>query len=148
MAGPLNVACCIAGLWKVPGGEVLMRILLITVAVVALSAAHSHAACNLRCPNDGGSVIVCDGDGKFETITKCGEPDFVEDVGYISAGRFGSIMNGPSHRGAYRESMVKVERWYYNCGEGRFIKEVVFKGGKVVSIENLPDRGSGPQKCW
>lgn len=130
-------------------GEVSVRVSLIIAAVVALSAVNSHAACNLRCPTEGGgSEIVCEGDGKFETVSKCGEPDFVEDVGYISAGRFGSIRNGPSSRGAYRESVVRVERWYYNCGEGRFVKEVVFKGGKVVSIENLPERGSGPQKCW
>ncbi len=126
----------------------MTRFLLITAVVIAFAAVQSYAACNLRCSTDGGSEIVCEGDSKFETVKKCGEPDFIVDVGYVSAGRFGSITNAPLSRGEYRESVARVEKWYYNCGEGRFLKEIIFKGGKVVSIESLSERGSGPQKCW
>jgi hypothetical protein len=130
-------------------------ILPVLIAVVLLTASLIDAACNLRCPKDRGSVIVCDGDTKFETIQKCGEPDHKEDVGFISSGKFGSITNATSTdtstdtdtEGAYRELFRSVEKWYYNCGEGRFIKVITFKGNEVVSIEN-GDWGSGPQKCW
>jgi hypothetical protein len=117
------------------------------IASFLLTAGLIAAACNLRCPKDRGSVIVCDGDTKFETIRKCGDPDFVEEVGFIFSGRFGSITNAPGTRGAYREFSKRVEKWYYNCGDKRFIKVITFKGNEVVSIEN-GDWGSGPQKCW
>jgi hypothetical protein len=117
------------------------------IASFILTAGLIYAACNMRCPSDGGSVIVCDGDTKFETIQKCGEPDYVEDIGFIFSGEFGSITNSTDTEGAYREFARSVEKWYYNCGEGRFMKVITFQGNQVVMIEN-GDYGSGPQKCW
>lgn len=50
--------------------------------------------------------------------------------------------------GSFTAASNKVEKWYYNCGTGQFGKIVTFKGGKIVSIENSADRGTGDQKCW
>jgi hypothetical protein len=41
----------------------------------------------------------------------------------------------------------KVELLYYNCGDGRNIKIIKVRGGKIVSIED-DDRGSGTERCW
>ncbi len=68
-------------------------------------------------------------------------------MGFVTSGRYGERSNAAGVRGSYREFSRKIEKWYYDCGEGRFVKEVTFKGNEVVSIENI-DRGSGPQKCW
>ena len=40
----------------------------------------------------------------------------------------------------------KVEKIYYNCGSGRFIKILTIKDGKIIDIDD-GDRGSGPVKC-
>lgn len=118
------------------------------ILVVFLIAGSARAACNLRCPKDDGSQIVCDGDTKFETIRKCGEPDFIEEVGFDLIGSYGEVSNATGVRGARREFLRKVDKWYYDCGEGRFVKEITFKGNEIFSIENTDQRGSGSKKCW
>ncbi len=124
-----------------------LRLVLVLIALV-IPSAQAHGACNLRCPTDGGSQIVCDGDTKFEVITKCGEADFIEEVGYVSSGRFRKFTDENEVRGAFGEFTRKVEKWYYNCGEGQFIKEVIFEGNEIVSIDSTGQRGSGPHRCW
>lgn len=116
---------------------------------VLVSAGSIGAACKLRCPSDGGSVIVCDGDSKFDAIDKCGAPDYIDEVGFVSSGvsRYGPILNAPGYAGSYRQVYRKIEQWYYNCGEGRFIKVLTFKGNELVEIE-AEGRGSGPKRCW
>ena len=39
-----------------------------------------------------------------------------------------------------------MEKMYYNCGAGRFIKILTIEDGKIISIED-GDRGSGPIRC-
>lgn len=119
----------------------------VVIAFFILNAGLIYAACNMRCPVNGDSVIICDGDTKFDTVRKCGEPDYVEDIGIIFSGRFGSVANSTGTEGSYEELAKSVEKWYYNCGEGRFMKIITFQGNEVVMIEN-GDYGSGPQKCW
>lgn len=121
--------------------------LAVFIACFILTAGFTYASCDMRCPADRGSVIICDGDTKFETVRKCGEPDYKEDLGFVFTGKFGSIINSGGSEGAYQEFAESVEKWYYDCGEGRFIKVITFRGNEVVSIVN-DDRGSGPKKCW
>ena len=85
--------------------------------------------------------LACEGDSRFDVMRKCGKPDYVEETESVTSGEL-----GPRRRsfGAVTE---KVERLYYNCGSGRFVKVLVFRGGRLVSIED-GDRGSGEQKCW
>ncbi len=86
-----------------------------------------------------GNRIVSKGDSKIEVVSKCGEPDDLETVSYETKG-------STFWRGTVDVSTKKVEKMYYNCGEGRFIRILTFIDDKLVSIEE-GGYGSGPQRC-
>lgn len=58
----------------------------------------------------------------------------------------GSVSKSPSKSKTFSASTKKVEKLYYNCGNGRFIWVLTLIDGKVVSIES-EGYGSGPTKC-
>jgi len=91
--------------------------------------------------------VACEGDSKYDVIRKCGEPDYSEETQQVISGEFGKERKDDKTRGAFGAVTEKVETVYYNCGQGRFIKVLVFRSGRLVSIQN-GDRGSGEQKCW
>jgi len=91
----------------------------------------------------GYTELACEGDSKFEVIYKCGEPDYTEETEEITEGSVRPEKPGSSFR-AVRQ---RVEKLYYNCGQGRFIKILVFRGARLIAVKN-GERGSGPQRCW
>ena len=86
-----------------------------------------------------GNRVVSTGDSKMEVISKCGPPDDSETVSYNTEG---SVSSG----GSVDLRTKKVDKLYYNCGNGRFTRVLTLIDGKLVRIEN-GGYGSGPTKC-
>jgi hypothetical protein len=95
----------------------------------------AEASC-IRCGLD---KLACEGDNKFSAISQCGNPDHSEIVGEDTDGHISS-------GGGVNLKERTVEKMYYNCGDGMFIKILTIKNGKIISIDD-GDRGTGPLKC-
>jgi hypothetical protein len=109
------------------------------------SASYAEAAC-MSCISHTGSgytELACEGDSRYEVIRKCGPFDYTEQNEEITSGGAVRGKKGSSF-GTVTE---QVDTAYYNCGQGRFVKVLVFRNGILVSITD-DDRGSGAQKCW
>ena len=112
-----------------------MKKLFIFVGIMILffiSTAHGDS---FHC----GNRVVSTGDSKMEVISKCGPPDDSETVSYDTKGSV-------SGAGSVGLRTKKVDKLYYNCGDGRFIRVLTLIDGKLVSIEN-GGYGTGPTKC-
>jgi hypothetical protein len=104
------------------------------VFFLVLTIVNAEAKC-LRC---GTGTLACEGDSKFAAINSCGQPDYSEDIG--------DDTQGSVRRGDVDLANRKVEKLFYNCGDGDFVKILTIKNGKIVSI-NDGERGSGRGRC-
>jgi hypothetical protein len=113
------------------------------------TAVASEAACMSCLSHTGNSYteVACEGDSKFDVIRKCGQFDYVEENEEITSGGVDTLKRRGETQSSFGAVTEKVETAYYNCGQGRFIKVLVFRNGRLVSITD-GDRGSGEQKCW
>jgi hypothetical protein len=91
--------------------------------------------------------LACEGDSKFDVIRKCGKPDYEETTAQVTTGQYGSEREKGSKQGGFSSSTETIDTLYYNCGVGRFVKILTFRGGILIKVEE-GDRGSGEQKCW
>lgn len=92
--------------------------------------------------------LACNGDSEYEVIHKCGPPDYTEEGETVTSGQFGSEKAGKGQKlGGFSATTSQIKRFYYNCGQGRFIKILVFRDGILVDVQD-GDRGTGDQKCW
>ncbi len=87
-----------------------------------------------------GSDIITEGDSKIYVLSKCGEPDLKEQVGFKSKGFYGGRGRYLDRRifgfrGSYSERSVSVEKWSYNFGPNRFIEIITFEGDILVEME-------------
>jgi hypothetical protein len=112
-----------------------MKKLFIFVGIMLLVFVSIANGDSFRC----GNRVVSTGDSKMEVLSKCGPPDDSETVSYDTTG---SVSRG----GNIAMSTKKVDKLYYNCGDGRFIRVLTLIDGKLVTIENGA-YGSGPPKC-
>ncbi|MDA8077397.1 MAG: DUF2845 domain-containing protein [Nitrospiraceae bacterium] len=137
-------------------GVSTMTVTVRTLLIIALflsvffsSAAPSFAACMSCLSKTGQSYteVACEGDSKYEVIRKCGKPDYEEESGQVTTGEFGSTREKGTKQGGFSASTEKIEKLYFNCGQGRFIRVLTFRGGILVLIE-IGERGSGEQRCW
>ncbi len=110
---------------------------------------HAEAACMSCVSKTGNSYteLACEGDSKFDVIRKCGKPDYEEESSQVTTGQFGSTRQKGSKQGGFSSSTERIDKLYFNCGRGRFIKILTFRGGTLITIEE-GDRGSGEQRCW
>ena len=103
---------------------------------------------SIRCDSD--TKLIQKGASKLDVLSKCGPPDLSESSSSNTVGQFQSnTQHGRGNSttgGSFRAKSVLVEKWYYNCGEGRFNKTLVFVSGILQSIQD-GDRGTGPNKC-
>ena len=99
----------------------------IAVMVPFFLLASIAQADSFRC----GSRVVSTGDSKADVIIKCGPPDYSEVTSVE----------------ATSSSVIKIESFYYNCGEGRFTRVLIFRGSILVGIRSSGNYGSGPQRC-
>jgi hypothetical protein len=112
-----------------------MKQFLVFVGILLFGFVSIANGDSIRC----GSRVVSTGDSKIEVISKCGPPDDSETVSYDTKGSI-------SDSGSFSATTKKVDKLYYNCGEGRFIEVLIFMDGKLVKIER-GGYGSGPEKC-
>jgi len=115
----------------------------------AVAGGSARAGC-MSCLSNTGSgytELACEGDSRFDVARKCGDPDYSEVTGEIVTGQFGAEKRKDTPQGGFAASRQTVEKLYYNCGQGRFVKVLTFVSGRLVTMEN-GDRGSGRQKCW
>lgn len=110
------------------------RYILLIAAVFILSIVSAEAKC-IRCGID---KLACEGDNKFAVFSACGQPDYSEEVG--------TDTQGSVKRGDVDLAERRVEKLYYNCGSGRFVKILTIKNGQIITIQD-GDRGSGPERC-
>jgi hypothetical protein len=124
---------------------VLIICFFVTVSVVKAA----EAACMSCISHTGSSYteVACEGDSKYDVIRKCGQFDYTEENEEITSGGVDTASKHGQSQSTFGSITERVETAYYNCGQGRFIKILVFRNGKVVSITD-GDRGSGLQKCW
>ena len=104
--------------------------------LIFCSYSIANASSCIRCGLD---KLACEGDSKFNAISQCGNPDNSEIVGVDTKGH---ISNG----GRVKLQERTVEKMYYNCGDGRFIKILTIENGKIISIDD-GGWGSGPVRC-
>ncbi len=114
-----------------------------------LAGGRADAVCMSCLSHTGNSYteLACEGDSKFDVVRKCGNPDYGEESSQVTTGQFGSTRDKGMKSGGFATSTEKIEKLYFNCGQGRFIKILTFRGGTLVTIET-GDRGSGNQRCW
>ncbi len=118
--------------------------------IFSISAVATPEAACMSCISHTGSgytELACEGDSKYDVIRKCGQFDYAEENEEITSGGVETKKKHGKSRSAFGAVTERVETAYYNCGQGRFIKVLVFRNGALVSIAN-GDRGSGEQKCW
>src|SRR5512135_1350848 len=117
--------------------------------VSLLIGGPAEAACMSCLSHTGNSYteLACEGDSKFDVVRKCGKPDYEEESSQVTTGQFGSTREKGTKEGGFTSSTERIEKLYFNCGQGRFIKILTFRGGTLVTIET-GDRGSGDQRCW
>ena len=96
---------------------------------------NSWALSSFRC----GDQIVSEGDTKSIVRFKCGPPSDAEERSYTSSRRNDRY----SSRG---ETYIYNENWYYNCGEGDWIYQLIFDGDRLFEIKSV-ERGFGNSKC-
>lgn len=86
--------------------------LITATCLAATSPVHAF-----RC----GGKLVQEGDGKYDVVEKCGEPDFRD-----------------SHAGVFLPGIGPIdatETWYYNPGPHRLLRVLTFHRGRLRSIE-------------
>lgn len=105
------------------------RTCLILMATLALSG----PAWAMRCGNN----LVVEGDTKYQVYQRCGDPDFRDTrTIYRSVRIRGSGLNQPG-MDVYETIPIQLEEWTYNFGPERFIEQVTFENGRVISIRPL-----------
>ena len=118
------------------------------IAIFSYGAVLGREGMSIRCDSD--TKLIHKGAVQLDVLSKCGPPDLSESSGSNTAGQFQSkTQHGRGNSttgGSFRTRSVLVEKWYYNCGEGRFNKTLVFVGGILRSIDD-GERGTGPNKC-
>jgi hypothetical protein len=112
-----------------------MNKLLVFIGILLLGFVSIANGDSFRC----GNWIISTGDSKMEVISKCGPPDDSETVSV-------DMTTSETRKGEPVVIIKKVEKLYYNCGEGRISRLLTFIDGKLVMIENA-GYGFGPEKC-
>jgi hypothetical protein len=124
--------------------------LLIICLLVTVSAVKAAEAACMSCISHTGSgytELACEGDSKYDVIRKCGQFDYIEENEEITSGGADTTKRRGERQSIFGAVTERVETAYYDCGQGRFVKILVFRNGKLVSVTD-GDRGSGAQKCW
>jgi hypothetical protein len=109
--------------------------LMVFLCIAVFSSLEMHPAFAFRCEDK----LVSQGDTKFEVLSKCGEPAWIEKrtVKKIES----HDDDGSSAQRHHRDHRtlvvpVEVEEWTYNLGPGRLIQILTFENGKLMKVEN------------
>lgn len=117
-------------------------VLAVALLVAPLSAADNHMRC--------GTKLVSVGDTKAEVLLTCGEPLTKETIAvgeqtersefrakYPLLVKHGLLNRGGGSGSLERESSVTfpIDQWTYNIGTGKFLRILIFQGGRLAVIE-------------
>ncbi len=121
-----------------------MRVIQVLMLFMLLTGAFSIYADGMRC----GTKLIDIGDTKADVLMRCGEPMLKEVLNSESTGKFRSesyTQSGENtDRGEIRlyNKITEIdEQWTYNLGWGKFLRLVIFHGGRVDSIIDGPRVG-------
>ena len=105
---------------------------LLAVLVLGLLAS-SPVLAGFRC----GTKLVSEGDSRAEVAHKCGEPtDVVNQRSVLRRPVIWGYGRRPQYVGDdFIE--VPIETWLYNLGPNKLMRQIIFEGGYVVSIQTL-----------
>ena len=82
--------------------------------------------------------LVYIGDPKTDVLSKCGEPDHIEQWEENSNGYTSKIYDYEKERYQLPELIkgpILVERWTYNLGSNQFTRYLLFQNGELYKIE-------------
>lgn len=110
--------------------------ILIPVALLMWLLAPGDAAAGFRCGVD----LITEGDSKYESLAKCGEPDYIESWeeervyrGHRYRGR--SDIPGDGGPSPYLTKVtIRFERWTYNLGPHRLIHHLLFENDRLKKV--------------
>lgn len=116
----------------------------LAIASSTVLIAHPAVAGSMRC----GKHIINEGTSQYEVHTKCGDPVYqqlIEEPVIVISTSQASINSrlGANGRNLQQDILVQeeqpmyrtIERWTYNFGSGRLLREVDFFNGDVIRIE-------------
>lgn len=105
--------------------------------IVLLCVCQSLSASALRC----NSRLAKDGDSAFKFRQVCGEPDDIQTTVVYRRQAIRSLLGVDRKNNVVLSDeqtvAITVEKWIYNFGPNRFMRQVTFENGKAVSIEKL-----------
>lgn len=117
-----------------------LRISLLACLLVLSFAANAGS---MRC----GRYIISEGASQYEVVTKCGEPAYQqwieEPVTVVTTGQ-AQIRTSTDGNPVRQEDIAvqelaplyrDIERWTYNQGSGKLLREVDFLNGEVIRIK-------------
>jgi hypothetical protein len=102
---------------------------------------HPNSVNALRC----GSDLISERDRKYEVLSKCGEPEFIEKweeekAVYVTNAKhkiIGDLLLDRQNILA-KSRISHIEEWTYNFGPYKFIQYLTFVNGKLKKIEDGP----------
>jgi hypothetical protein len=113
---------------------VRVRMTGLAAATALLLSAAADAKGGLRCSHR----LITQGDPVARLLSLCGDPVQVDHATVV---RRVPVFHRPGartvHPGAIEYREIVVQRWVYNFGPRRFMREVRIEDGKVESIERL-----------
>jgi hypothetical protein len=98
-----------------------------------------------------GGKIISEGDLVDVVVAKCGEPTGRRIVKEEHTGSYSGTstylgQGRSTQEGTVTGTVQQVEILTYNCGEGRLIHLLTFKGGKLQKVDTA-GHGAGPRRC-
>ena len=114
--------------------QVRLRWMFLWVLSALLFPAESFADRALRCQNR----LVYIGDPMANVLSKCGEPDHVEQWEENPKGHTSRIYDYEKERYQLPELIkgpIRFERWTYTLGSNRFTRYLFFQNGELYKIE-------------
>jgi Protein of unknown function (DUF2845) len=111
----------------------MLKCLAVSIIIFLFTTADSWA---FRC----GSGLISTGDSQAQVLLTCGKPTIKEKSCENQQ------TNKISTNSKKSKKCNKVEKWYYNCGQGDFIYVLVFEN-KILTKEITGGRGKGSSNC-
>jgi hypothetical protein len=114
--------------------KILLPMVILAVLPILCMPPVAFADRALRC--QGRLVYI--GDLKADVLSKCGEPDQVEQWEENPHGYTSKIYDYEKERYQLPELIkgpILVERWTYDLGANRFTRYLIFQNGELIRIE-------------
>ena len=114
--------------------KIFLSIMTLAVLPIGYLPTAAFADRALRC--QGRLVYI--GDLKADVLSKCGEPDQIEQWEENPHGYTSKIYDYEKERYQLPELIkgpILVERWTYHLGSNRFTRYLLFQNGELIKIE-------------